>query len=594
MEASALFASMRDDLELAYAHEFNSGNEGPMVEALESRGQILKAAFKAAEDYTNLIEEPGTDGKTDLADLPVDLLGVAGREDDEVAHTQVIANLIRPRESGDANARSLLGALHRAAGVEIDDNDIGAALVRAEARQEVASDVIVPDILIDITTPDGRHLIVLENKIGTQDPASSARRLSENFPRARPLNVASRQISLTCYIQGKDDSMDLSPLTVNLRRLRTARKLSQGDLAEQAGLSREGYRRMEEGVVEPRVDSLMRVARVLEVRPEQLLVAARQLTAVRFRAQKRMTSREDLLANIGRWLEDYAELEQLVGDVAPFRLEALARTLRSGSKQTDPIVAAAKARHALGLGENEPIRDIGGLLEDNGVKLFKPSLSSEGFFGLSVGQADGGPAVVVNCWDRISVERWIFTAAHELGHLLLHLDAYDVAKSEEDAGQEAEANLFASHFLMPEKSFLKEWNAARGVGLVERVFKVKRIFHVSWKTVVYRAAVHSPEPNKAWPQFYGAYKRTTGKALRGIDEPDGLGAGAFLSHNSVAPVARVADEPEHLLASDFVEDRLLRMIRRGVEGGLISLSRAAEILDVDLRSMRQLAGSWVE
>jgi hypothetical protein len=34
-------------------------------------------------------------------------------------------------------------------------------------------------------------------------------------------------------------------------------------------------------------------------------------------------------------------------------------------------------------------------------------------------QSDGGPAVVVNVWGRLSVERWIFTAAHELGHLMI-------------------------------------------------------------------------------------------------------------------------------------------------------------------------------
>lgn len=387
--------------------------------------------------------------------------------------------------------------------------------------------------------------------------------------------------------------MDLTTLSANLRQIRTARKLSQGDLAEQAGLSREGYRRIEEGVVEPRVDSLMRVAGVLKVRLEHLLVPVRQLKAVRFRAQKKMTTRDDLLANVARWLDNYAELEKLVGDIAEFELADLARDLKRGRKPVDPIVAAARAREALGLGEDDPIRDICGLFEDNGVKVFKPCLASEGFFGLSVGPHDGGPAVVVNCWDRISVERCIFTAAHELGHLLLHLDAYDVEKDKEDDQQEREANLFASYFLMPEKPFEKEWDEARGMGLVERVFKVKRIFHVSWKTIVFRAALRSPNPAKAWPQFYSAYKKTTGKSLKGVEEPDGLAPGAFGS-NSVAPVPRIADEPEHLLPSDFAEDRLLRLVRKGVEGGTISLSRAAEVLDIDLRSMRQLAGSWAE
>ncbi|ADG07796.1 protein of unknown function DUF955 [Kyrpidia tusciae DSM 2912] len=64
-------------------------------------------------------------------------------------------------------------------------------------------------------------------------------------------------------------------------------------------------------------------------------------------------------------------------------------------------------------------------------------------------QEDGGPAIVVNTWDRISVERRIFSAAHELGHLLLHLSVYRVEEESEVKAQENEANLFASHFLMP-------------------------------------------------------------------------------------------------------------------------------------------------
>ena len=81
---------------------------------------------------------------------------------------------------------------------------------------------------------------------------------------------------------------------------------------------------------------------------------------------------------------------------------------------------ARAARRVVGLGPEEPVHDICGLLEENGVKLLLLETKRDSFFGLSVGAGDGGPAVVVNTWDRISVERWIFTAAHELGHLLLH------------------------------------------------------------------------------------------------------------------------------------------------------------------------------
>ena len=81
----------------------------------------------------------------------------------------------------------------------------------------------------------------------------------------------------------------------------------------------------------------------------------------------------------------------------------------------------------------------------------------------------------------------------------------------------------------------------------------------------------------------------TGKSLRAVEEPGGLSPDEF---HSVRPAPRVADEPEHLLARDFVEDRLHRLVRLAVEKELISLGRAAEILDLELKDMRSLANSW--
>lgn len=388
-------------------------------------------------------------------------------------------------------------------------------------------------------------------------------------------------------------TIDPSILCANLRRVRTARKLSQGELAANAGLSREGYRRIEDGEVEPRVNSLTRIAAVLSVKTEDLLVPVRALHAVRFRAQKKMTTREDLLATVARWLDDYADLEAIVGERATFKLASLAQRLKR--ERPDAVAAAREAREALGLhcdGRDEVIRDLCGLLEDNGVKVFTPSVASEGFFGLSVAAADGGPAIIVNRWDRISVERWIFTAAHELGHLLLHLDAYDVTEQAEDPAQEKDADVFAAQFLMPDSLFDREWQEARGLGLVDRVFKVKRIFKVSWKTVVYRIAARSPEPARVWAQFYKDYRRQYGRPLRGIDEPHPLETADFMS--APAPVPRAADEDERLSACDFVEDRLLRLVRTAVERGDISLGRAAEILGEDLKTVRTLASAWLE
>lgn len=383
--------------------------------------------------------------------------------------------------------------------------------------------------------------------------------------------------------------MDLTILSGNLRRIRSAKGLSQVEVADAAGLSRVGYRNIESGASAPRVDSLMRIAEALGVRLEELLAPVRTLTAVRFRAQKKMTTRGELLADVARWLDNYNELEQMLGARQKFLFEGVRKKLQGVPHAERARKAAELARAAVGLTERDVIRDICGLLEDNGVKVFTPKLASEGFFGLSVAAKDGGPAIVVNVWERLSVERWIFTAAHELGHLLLHLDAYDVSKTDEDAGQEKEADTFASYFLMPETLFEKEFSEARGLPLVKLVFKLKRIFRMSWKSVLYRIASKSPDGGKLWPRFQWEYKALTGRTLGKADEPDGLTADDFRGE----PSAKIADEPEHLVEGDFVEDRLSRLVRRAVEAEEITLSRAAEILGVDIETMREIANSWV-
>lgn len=268
------------------------------------------------------------------------------------------------------------------------------------------------------------------------------------------------------------------------------------------------------------------------VRLEDLLAPTRTLAHVRFRAQKKMTAREELLAAVARDLEGYTLLEELLPEERrDFAFEEVKRKharLKPGEQRARR--AAADARASAGLDHAEPkprgtyelVRDICGLLEDRGVKVITPVLASEGFFGLSIASEDGGPAVVVNTWERISVERWIFTAAHELGHLILHPGAYDVTKTEENEAEESEANLFASYFLMPPQVFDRELDDTRGLAFVDRVLKLKRIFHVSWQTVIYRMTEGQSQEKKseAWKRFYFGYQRRTGRRLGKAEEPN--------------------------------------------------------------------------
>ncbi len=382
--------------------------------------------------------------------------------------------------------------------------------------------------------------------------------------------------------------MDQNNIAMNLRRLREAKGYTQEEMANMAGISRVAYRNIESGKSTPKVSTLQNIALGAGIKLQDLFVSVRTMEKVRFRALKKMHSRESILIEVARWLDDFSYLEKVLNDSKEYKFQALANRLDSLPDGEERAKFAAKeARVTLKLKPKEPIRDIAGLLESGGIKVYPYKLTSDKFFGLSVAKDEGGPAIIVNVWDRISVERWIFSAAHELGHLLLHLDSYNIDESVENKAEEKEADIFASYFLMPEEAFWREWEDTYGLPLVNRVFKVKGIFQVSYKTVLYRLS--EKYGNGIWGRFYAAYKAKTGKSLGIKDEPEALTQDKF-QHS---PEALRSREPNSLLSSHFIEDRLSRLVRQAIEKDKITMSRGAEILKIDLGSMRELVSSWV-
>ncbi|EIC23603.1 ImmA/IrrE family metallo-endopeptidase [Thiorhodovibrio frisius] len=377
----------------------------------------------------------------------------------------------------------------------------------------------------------------------------------------------------------------------NLLRLRRERSLSQETLATQAGLSLLAYRNLEKGRSEPRRNTLLALAAALDVPIKALLQPARHLQRVRFRSLKKLKRRDQVLADIALRLANFIDLEAMTGDRLPHELKPLWDELSHQSEQNIPELAG-KVRKHFGLNNKEPVHDICGLLESRGIKVLSLEVLSDGFMGLSVAEEDGGPAVVVNTWHRLPVETWIFSAAHELGHLLLHLNAYDVGEEREDQQQEREADSFASHFLMPQAAFANEWQDAEGLPLLDRVFKIKRVFRVSWRTVLYRVAESEPEQKRAliWQRFNRAYQQRNGKSLLKHDEPDGIAREIY--HGDQAQRS-TGLEPARMEKYDFQGDRLWRLTRHAVENDQITLSRASEILRLPLLEMRELSASWM-
>ena len=222
-------------------------------------------------------------------------------------------------------------------------------------------------------------------------------------------------------------------------------------------MSRMALGKIERGAAVPRAGTVSDLATALDVPVGELTALVQALKSVRFRAKAQVHGREQILAAVSKWIDAYSWLEDQLNDRPAFAFEG------ASANDGTPTEIARAVRPVAGLLEGEPVRNISRLLEDNGVKLLLLQTTRDSFLGLSVGKADGGPAVVVNTWDRISVERWIFTAAHELGHLLLHPTEYRREATEMPNEPEQEADAFASELLMPEAAFSVEWDATSGL-----------------------------------------------------------------------------------------------------------------------------------
>ena len=359
----------------------------------------------------------------------------------------------------------------------------------------------------------------------------------------------------------------MNELATNLMRLRKLNGLTQQAVAEAAGISRVAYRNLEKGDAEPREATLHALAEALNCSAIDLLAPVPQLKSLRFRANKKMSEQEraqgqQVIVRTGNWLQDFNEIESMLGDKCASNL----KTFRKGTR---PEIAAAKLRAELMPHDCDCVPDICELLEHIGVKIILFDFHMSELSGLSIGPADGGPAIAINTGNRMSVERQLFSMAHELGHLVLHQDSYgkDAEKIPEE--QEQEADAFAAAFLMPQDLFVKEWEENRGLHWVDAILKTKRHFKVSYQSVIHQLIDLGRLADKsAYKKFRADYKERYGKELHW------------------------KEEPRPLDSFDLVEDRFATLVRDALDKELITVSRAAEILDVRIEEMRERLKSW--
>ncbi|NCC64545.1 MAG: ImmA/IrrE family metallo-endopeptidase [Spirochaetia bacterium] len=380
--------------------------------------------------------------------------------------------------------------------------------------------------------------------------------------------------------------MGVKDIGDNVRRHMKIHGVAISRLSMMTGLGTAAISNLLNGKSEPKSSTLIRIADALNVPFNALIADAPELSCLRFRTAKTLSAREkaerdQLKHDTAIWLSDYWFLEHELYENMP-------RCSLPQITNMDPFSAAIAVRDACSIDRDAPIYDIAQLIEDAGIKLRIRPFGFKKTFGLSVGDMNGGPAIVVNSEKGISVERQIFTIAHELGHLMLHKTSYTNTVEMEDQREEDEANAFAGTFLVPDAALDKEWEESRGLAFVDRVLKIKRIFKVSYMTVLIRLYQIGKASSYTTLiiRFRQEYLTRYGHDLKGYYEPDSI---------TESPSGLVAKEDPHGLdTNDLMEERFARSVREAYEKEIISMSRAGEMLNLSIMDMRHLVRAWQE
>jgi len=331
----------------------------------------------------------------------------------------------------------------------------------------------------------------------------------------------------------------MSTIGERLKAARHRAGLSQRSLAQKVGLSAMAISKYERGEMVPNSSMLIRLAQALDTQVAYLLrPPSLSLSAPAFRKHHALSARarQALLAQAQDWLERYLDVEALFPEEQA--LFAMPEGWPQSASTMEAVEEAATAlRQVWGLGL-DPIDNLAETLEDLGIKVgILPAVDH--FDALTLWANERVPAMVVR--ESIPGDRERFNLAHELGHLML--------RPIDDLDEEKAANRFAGAFLVPARAAYRELGRNRRHLSTEELHLLKHKYGLSMQAWIYRArdlGIISP-----------SYAVQAFKAFR----QNGW-------HRQ---------EPGRPYPYEYPQ-RMRRLVLRALADGLISRSRAAELL----------------
>ena len=292
--------------------------------------------------------------------------------------------------------------------------------------------------------------------------------------------------------------MTVYPDQERIRRLRTARGITQADLAAQLGMPASALSRILAGRLPIEPADAGRLAHILGC--ENSLLAKPVADALHTRP----------------WLRAYADapkkaVEQYVEDTllavecfealrlkqVPERLPAFTGDLNDAD---DIDEFAGHVRDAADIPPHQPVPNVTRAAERLGCLVLPLDSELGKHLGMSL-FVDGTPVMRVSRAvpsGNVPGDRQRFTLSHELGHLTLHASIPPPDTAEQAKFIETQAHRFAGAFLLPGDAFLQDLDDAGGRVTLTTLSRLKGRWGVSIKAMVVRLQqIHRIDPNQA-------------------------------------------------------------------------------------------------
>jgi Zn-dependent peptidase ImmA (M78 family)/DNA-binding XRE family transcriptional regulator len=342
-----------------------------------------------------------------------------------------------------------------------------------------------------------------------------------------------------------------------LETARRAKGWTQAELAEALGVKQAAISRYEHDMREPSAEALADIAKALGVTEGFLIraTAVEGAMAIDAHMRRRATAQPTVWRRIEARLNMYrAHAAELMNHVT---VEA-SRAIPSFDPIWDEPEAVARMVRMQWRLPVGPVRRLYPWIEAAGCLIIEEDFGTRRVDGLSQWVGDH-PVMLLN--SEVPTDRKRLTAAHELGHLVLH-------RREVSDDVEADANRFAAEFLMPSDVIRPQLRNLT----IGRLHDLKREWGVSMQALIERASqlevLSTSERTRLYKLFSARGWRMNEPLSNEIprEEPQLLRtigtnlSAAGLSGSEIAQLAGYRDEAAADLLTVALDQRRLRIV----------------------------------